>query len=372
MKKDLLLTLLFCTLLFPYYGISKNVYGYPNVDQQEVVRIGLKVDPPFVMREITSENDTSYYGLSVDLWEEIASELNLMYEIIEYEHTSGLVMALSYENVDIVINPMLVSPTRLRSLEVTQPFLTSSIGVVLRKHNDNLVSIFLSNLFSLEFIKLISMLVGIVFFFGTVVWWVEKKYNKEDFRDGIYGIMDGVWWSTVTITTVGYGDKTPKTTLGRVISMIWMFAAISLVSSFTATITSKLTIEQLDNKASSLKDLEKLGKVGVVASSECQDYLFRNNINISRAYKTPSEGLEALHQGKIKVFAHDRPTLRYLVSEKEWVDRFELLPQTFNKHYYSWLLPKRSKLASKIDPKLIEITSVDSWNRLLHKYNLDE
>jgi voltage-gated potassium channel len=49
---------------------------------------------------------------------------------------------------------------------------------------------------------------------------------------------DSIWWAFVTMTTVGYGDKVPMTTGGRIIGVIIMFFGLALLSSFTATISS--------------------------------------------------------------------------------------------------------------------------------------
>jgi voltage-gated potassium channel len=49
---------------------------------------------------------------------------------------------------------------------------------------------------------------------------------------------DALWWSYVTITTVGYGDKFPVTTGGRVIGVLLMTAGVGLFGTFTAYISS--------------------------------------------------------------------------------------------------------------------------------------
>jgi voltage-gated potassium channel len=49
---------------------------------------------------------------------------------------------------------------------------------------------------------------------------------------------DALWWSYVTITTVGYGDKFPVTTGGRIIGVLLMTAGVGLFGTFTAFISS--------------------------------------------------------------------------------------------------------------------------------------
>ncbi|MEH0153979.1 transporter substrate-binding domain-containing protein [Limibacter armeniacum] len=372
MKKEVLLlfSLLFI-LISPIYAYQTNeaaLVRYLNDQQDKVLIVGIKEDPPFIIKD----GKDSFYGISIDLWESISNKLHLVYEFKEYEHVPGLMLALSRKQVDIVLNPMSVSGTRLRQLDVSHPFLTSSMGIAIRNDENNQIQLFISNLFSLGFLKLISLLIVIVFTFGTIVWFVEKKSNHSEFRDGPMGILDGIWWSTVTITTVGYGDKTPKTVLGRIISMVWMFAAISLISSFTATITSKLTLDQLGNQVNTLKDLEKFGRIGAVKHSSSADFLFDRQINVSKHFDSPTEGLEALQKGEIQVFAHEKPVIRYLIHENNWQNSIRMLPATFNRHYFSLLMPKNSSLHRKLNPILVDHISRESWNRTLRRYSLDE
>ena len=57
-----------------------------------------------------------------------------------------------------------------------------------------------------------------------------------------------IWWAYVTITTVGYGDKFPVTTEGRIIAAILMTAGVGLFGTFTAYIASWFVT---DNKTKS-------------------------------------------------------------------------------------------------------------------------
>ena len=51
-------------------------------------------------------------------------------------------------------------------------------------------------------------------------------------------LIDGIWWSFVTATTVGYGDISPHTLYGRIIAMVLMLVGIGLIGTVTSTLTS--------------------------------------------------------------------------------------------------------------------------------------
>jgi voltage-gated potassium channel len=76
---------------------------------------------------------------------------------------------------------------------------------------------------------------------------------------------DGVWWATTTVTTVGYGDISPQTDVGRIIAIVVMFAGIGFVALLTAALaqtvigtrsTDPAVVERLDAIASRLDRLE--------------------------------------------------------------------------------------------------------------------
>jgi voltage-gated potassium channel len=58
--------------------------------------------------------------------------------------------------------------------------------------------------------------------------------DKRDFPT----IEDGIWWSIVTLATVGYGDIVPHTTWGRVLGSIVIIFGVTFISFLVATVTS--------------------------------------------------------------------------------------------------------------------------------------
>ena len=77
-------------------------------------------------------------------------------------------------------------------------------------------------------ISVITLCIGIG---GGVVMWAV---DREDFPT----LGSGMWFAIQTITTVGYGDRTPSSTEGRAVATLVMVTGIGFMSVITATITA--------------------------------------------------------------------------------------------------------------------------------------
>jgi len=348
-----------CLLIF---GVSL------SAQDSTAVRVGVYPDPPFII----AEEGGRYSGLCIDLWEEIAEALNLEYELVEYNDLVGMIRALDFREIDVSINPLGVSGTRLRMFEVSQPFFISSIGVATTTRTRSQFGMFIRNFFSVDFLKVVLMLLLIIFIFGTLLWAVEHRQNQYQFRPGLLGLVDGLWWSAVTMTTVGYGDKAPKTTAGKTIAIIWMFTAVIIISSFTATIASTLTVNSLATTIESLQDLQATERIGTVATTSGEDFLIAHDILATYTYDAPLQALQALARREIDALVYDKTVMRYLVNSHQLDGKIHLLPVTFNKQYRSFLLPKGSPLHQQVNPVLVSRINRVSWQEVLRRYNLDE
>lgn len=76
----------------------------------------------------------------------------------------------------------------------------------------------------------------------------------EPGNGNINGFFDAIWWSLVTITTVGYGDLYPITFWGRIIGIVFIFLGFIIFSTFTAFIASSF----IDQKIKESKGLSKV------------------------------------------------------------------------------------------------------------------
>lgn len=334
--------------------------------ESDTLKVGVYNQVPFV--DIRS--DSSFSGLSIDLWESIAAKNSVPFKYIEFSDAVGVIRALDYQDIDVAINPMKNTAGRMQKFDVSQPFHISSLGVMTTSSNQSQFQIFVSNFFSRDFLNIVILLLVILLSFGTILWFVERRVNKYQFRPGILGLFDGLWWAAVTMTTVGYGDKAPKTHLGKTIAIIWMFTAVIIISSFTATIASTLTVNSLEGEINSLEELKNVKIVAVVGASPASDFLQLKSFENTKLYRSPQEALYALSKKEVNAFVHDRTTMHHLIQQLQLQENVKLLPLSFEEGYRSFMMPKNHVFFDTLNQEVIFQIQQDSWANLLLNYGL--
>ena len=335
-----------------------------SLNQRDTLVVGVKISPPFIMK-----NGLNYEGLSIDLWTKLAEKLNVEYEFKLY-NLSNLLIAIENGEVDICISPMTVTSDRIKMIDFSQPFYTSNLSIAVPSNVKDSIATFINNFFSLNFFKAIFILLMVLLMFGFFIWLAENK-NNSHFAKGIKGVADGMWWAAVTMTTVGYGDKTPKSPFGRVIAVIWMFTAIIIISSLTASITTALTVKEMSSKIETVNDL-KSTVVGTIENSASARFLIDNEINRLRYFNDVESGLHALASEKIDAFVYDEPIIRYLIQKEGLDDKLQIVPNDFLVQYYSFSFPKNDSLMQRVNPILMEELESIEWKATLNKYNLNQ
>jgi voltage-gated potassium channel len=78
----------------------------------------------------------------------------------------------------------------------------------------------------------------------------------ETGRDSPPSVWDGVWWATTTMTTVGYGDEYPTTTLGRVYAIGLMLVGIGFIAILTGAIAERFLSGEIEDAVEAAEELE--------------------------------------------------------------------------------------------------------------------
>ena len=356
----MMLSFRFCLLIFIFTSFSTSAQQDTLSKSAKDLKIGVFVTPPFVM-----EDDGDFSGLSISSWELVNKDLQMSYDYVQYESLKELLEGIERKDVDFSINPVTVTDSRMNRLDFSQPYFISKTSVAKRKESQTWT--FIQNLWSWNFISAVLILIAVIFIFGVLVWIFERHKNKEEFGGkGLSGIKEGFWWSAVTMTTVGYGDRSPRTTGGRIVGLVWMFAAIIMISSLTAGIASALTVQGINNSITSIEDLSKF-KTTTVANSSAEELLELYGIETQSVFDEKA-GVQQLLDKETDVFVYDEPIISYEIQQRELSDKIEILPQTLKKDYYSYTFPKESDLLSQIDPILVSTLKTMEWSKLLEKY----
>ncbi|WIX31767.1 ion transporter [Salinicola sp. JS01] len=81
---------------------------------------------------------------------------------------------------------------------------------------------------------------------------------------------DALWWAIVTVTTVGYGDYYPVTTLGRVVAVLLMVCGVGLFGSFAAYVSSLFVEDQGESESRQHKANRRMMRHMIEQVSELQ------------------------------------------------------------------------------------------------------
>lgn len=323
------------------------------------VSIGLREAAPFTMK---AESGV-WSGVAVDLWEVIAEKNNFSFEYTTYP-LAGLLEALESGVIDVAVAPLTITAEREKAFDFTLPFMQSGLAIAAEVkpagwwHS-------LRRIVSLPFLQAAGALTLVIAIFGLLMWLFERRKNEMFGGTTTEGLGSGFWWSAVTMTTVGYGDKAPVTLGGRIVGLVWMFAAIIIISGFTASIASSLTVGSLNSGIEGLDDLRD-HRVGVIESSSAAAFLDGERIRY-RSFDNFDAMLDALESKRVAAVVHDRPILQYALRERE-MDLFSVLNESLQPEAYAFGLRSGSPLRESVNRSLLEIVQDPAWQDTLAQY----
>lgn len=101
-----------------------------------------------------------------------------------------------------------------------------------------------------QIVRLAVLIVAVIHVTAFVVYFFEHRANGTSFNS----FKDALWWSVVTVATVGYGDIVPKTELGRLFASLSILSGVVLISLFTATISSVFVARKI-KESQGLQDI---------------------------------------------------------------------------------------------------------------------
>lgn len=155
-------------------------------------------------------------------------------------------------------------------------------------------------------------------------------------------------------------------TLGRIILIIWLFVVLIINSSYTASLTSILTVQQLSSPIKGIDTLvASTDRIGYQVGSFAENYLNEElSIPKSRlvALGSPKEYALALMNGTVAAVVDERPYMDLFLSE---YCKFSVRGQEFTKGGWGFVSILRSTpLQSSVQNKVIGLLSCFHYNDL--------
>ncbi|KTG24683.1 hypothetical protein AWR38_03670 [Idiomarina sp. WRN-38] len=331
-----------------------------NAKPEDTLKVAVRVNAPFIL-----EKNGEFEGLAITLWRDVAMELEQPYELYPMP-LNDLLTGVENGEYDIGIGALTITSQRESVIDFSQPFHNAGLAVAVPSNNTSTWWAVTKRFVSFEFLKVILVLGGILFVAGALVWFFERKKNPDEFSEKpVNGLGSGFWWAAVTMTTVGYGDKSPRSLGGRAVSLIWMFTCVIIISSFTASIASSLTVSQFQSKVTSANDLPN-ARVATLGNSATAAWLEQQNIGYE-SFTDLNAALRKLNAGQLDAVVYDEPILRYSLRTNA-LNNIRLLPERVLPQDYGFVLPQGSSFREPLNRELLNVIQSPQWRSELQRY----
>lgn len=345
------------------FAVITLLFTIPQSAQARKVRVGTAGSPPFIFNDRPTPE-----GISVDIWDRLATDENLDYELIPQTGVRKGLDALIRGDIDILIGPISITEDRLEEVQFTQPYYVTEMGLLLPEKEASLWTV-LKPFFRLAFISSIGILVLLLFTVGNLLWLAEKRRNPEQFpKQYLPGIGSGMWFALVTLTTVGYGDKAPITKTGKLITGVWMVITMVTASSLTAGIATALTIALSGQTTVRFKGPRDLfeEKIAVVTGTTGAEWAAFYEAKLSET-SSLSEAIELLARGEVAGVVFDTPALRYYLNQNSDLN-FRLAPFPIATENYGFALPFDSEKVHDLNVHIVRMDQTRETQEIIEKW----
>jgi ABC-type amino acid transport substrate-binding protein len=332
------------------------------VAQEAPLRVAVYDVPPYGH----AEPDGTIDGVSVDLWRRAAELLGREYRLIPVTEMKAVIDGVARNDYDAAIGAITITPERLARVDFSYPTHRSGVAVAVRRESGPLAAFRAYASVVSELSPLIAITLGLLVAMGVAMWLVEKPKRAPGHESAVASLRDGVYWAVVTMTTVGYGDKTPKTTSGRAVAILWMLASVALISILSTTIVSKMTADRVAS-ARPLGEADLVGRrLAAVANSSGAEFLDERRLFYASFDDLPS-ALAALSRGEADAVVNSIGALQYAVAAR-FSGTIEPPQGVLAPAFMAIALPPGSALKKPLDRALIEITASAEWRRVEASY----
>ncbi len=325
------------------------------------LRVAARPLPPFVIYE-----DRAYSGFEVELVRLVGAQLGMDVEIHAVDTVAKQIDDITRGVAQLGLGGVAITGAREEVADFSVPVLDSGLTILTtnddsRGLGDRILS-FLNAIASSDLPWLLVVFGVAVLVAAHMIWWLERRHNPDFAVPYRKGIWDSFYWSVVTMSTVGYGDKVARGTRGRVLALIWIALGTLVFASFTASIASSLAVNELRSEISGPDDL--LGRrVATVVHSAGESYLPSIGVGpvvvdrVDDAYRLLSEG-------EVEAVVFDAPVLQYHAA-REGAGEVITVGSDFQRVQYGLMLSEQdAELRERVNLALLDLVESGVYGRL--------
>lgn len=274
--------------------------------QSAPLRVGVFEEPPYALKTANGQ----WQGLSVELWREIAKRAQRDFELVEIP-AENIPAAFEQGHIDVAVGDLPVDASLASQMDFSHPYINSHLGVIVttrRWRTDWLLVA--QDLLTWDIARAVLAIIGVMALSGISIWLVEHRHRNGDFGGSwLEGIGSGLWFSASTMTSTGYGDKTPVTLIGRAVAFFWMLVGAAILAGFIGVVASSVSDARSRAAIASVSDLLRL-RVGAPEEGGIGETL-RQAGGHCESYGSIEEGIADVAAGRIDAFIGDHLVLAY-------------------------------------------------------------
>ncbi|TVU09626.1 hypothetical protein EJB05_43112, partial [Eragrostis curvula] len=355
------------TIIWP--GGSKDTPRGWLLPANKTLKIGVPVKPGF-NNFIRFENGKAA-GFCGDVFEAVVS--TLPYKVpIHYEEfgdgkgqSSGtydeLVYKVYLKEYDAIVGDITILANRSLYVDFTLPYTESGVRMLVpvRDRRQKTEWTFLKPLAADLWLATGAFFV----LTGFVVWFIEHRTNQE-FRGPPTSQIGSIFYFSFSTLVFAHRERIVNN-LSRIAVVVWLFVVLILQQSYTASLSSILTVEQLQPTVTNLDEvIRKGGNVGYLNDSFLPVLLKRLKIDESKmiAFDSPEEYNDALSTGRVAVIVDEIPYLKVFL--KQYCHNYTMVGPTYKFDGFGYAFPRGSPLTSEISRGILELASNNTMAQL--------
>jgi polar amino acid transport system substrate-binding protein len=310
--------------------------------------------------------DGPFIGASVDLWRRVAEHLGWRYQLILVPQMEDVLSGLQAGTYDVGIGAITITAERMARVDFSYPTHRSGVAAVFARRGGTEAALYEYVAALGELIPLMLAIVVFLLVIGLAMWWFERSSSPAESRSAVTSWHEGIYWAVVTMSTVGYGDKTPQTAVGRAIAVIWMVVSLVMVSLLTTSLIAHITVSQVE-AGPAIRASDLVGKrLAAVDESSGAEYLEAHRLAYQKAATLP-DAFNALASGRADVVVNSIGALQYLVSTR-FSDTIAPPRGLLSPAYMAFALPMNSALRLPLDRALTVVEASPEWRSVEETY----